>query len=171
MDREYLYNKCAEFHGHSCGGLLIGFRAAICAMEQFGLDKPVNDEEIVCVSENNACGVDALQILLGCTAGKGNLIFMLRGKQAFTFFDRRTGKSFRIVLKEKNFTSREEKHSFMLNAKSEEIFNIQPAQIPVPQKAEIYKSQLCEKCGEKTAEPWLKVRNGKFYCIDCFQTL
>ena len=37
MDKESLYKKCVDFHGHSCGGLLIGFRAALCAMEEFGL--------------------------------------------------------------------------------------------------------------------------------------
>ena len=96
LDREDLYKKCVEFHGHSCGGLLVGFRAALCAMERFGLDGRAQDEELVCVAENDACGVDAIQALLGCTAGKGNLIFRLRGKQAFTFYDRKSGESFRI---------------------------------------------------------------------------
>ena len=37
MTREDLYKKCVDFHGHSCGGLLIGFRAALCAIERFGI--------------------------------------------------------------------------------------------------------------------------------------
>mgnify|MGYP000417609195 CR=1 FL=1 len=55
LDREDLYKKCVEFHGHSCGGLLVGFRAALCAMERFGLDGRAQDEELVCVAENDAC--------------------------------------------------------------------------------------------------------------------
>ena len=106
MDKELLYKKCVDFHGHSCGGLLIGFRAALCAMERFAITEPSPDEEIVCVAENDACGIDAVQALLGCTAGKGNLILRLRGKQAFTFVDRKSGDSFRIVLKEKEFASK-----------------------------------------------------------------
>ena len=108
MDKELLYKKCVDFHGHSCGGLLLGFRAALCAMERFTITEPSPDEEIVCVAENDACGIDAVQALLGCTAGKGNLILRLHGKQAFTFFDRKSGDSFRIVLKEKEFASKEE---------------------------------------------------------------
>lgn len=50
------------------------------------------DEDVVCISENDACGVDAIQVLLGCSAGKGNLLFHLRGKQAFSFYNRKTGK-------------------------------------------------------------------------------
>ncbi|MCI5189229.1 MAG: hypothetical protein D3905_05405, partial [Candidatus Electrothrix sp. AS4_5] len=30
------------------------------------------DEEIVCVTENDSCSVDAIQVLTGCSIGKGN---------------------------------------------------------------------------------------------------
>ena len=166
-NKDELYDKCAAFHGHSCGGLLIGFRAAICAMELLGIDSPSEDEEIVCIAENDACGIDAVQVLLGCTAGKGNLIFRLRGKQAFTFFDRAANKAFRIVLKERDFASKEEKHKFMREAPSEEIFTVEPASLPLPEAASIYASHPCAVCGERTAEPWLRVRDGKFVCLDC----
>ena len=169
MERELLYRKCIEFHGHECGGLLLGFRAALCAIEQFGIEAPSEDEEIVCVTENDACGVDAIQALLGCTAGKGNLIFRLRGKQAFTFFDRKSGKSFRIILKERAFASKEEKRKFMREAESEEIFDVQRAKIETPPPAEIYRSQKFARCGELTAEPWLRVKDGEFLCADCFE--
>ena len=35
MQKEYqtLWDKCVAFHGHACGGLAIGFRAALYAME------------------------------------------------------------------------------------------------------------------------------------------
>ena len=60
---------------------------------------PALDEEIVCVTENDACCVDAIQVLLGCTYGKSNLIPYLRGKIAFSFYLRATGASVRLVLK------------------------------------------------------------------------
>ena len=167
MDKELLYKKCGDFHGHSCGGLLIGFRAALCAMERFAVTEPSPDEEIVCVAENDACGIDAVQALLGCTAGKGNLILRLRGKQAFTFFDRKSGDSFRIVLKEKEFASKEEKRKFMREAPTEEIFKIEEARFALPREAKIYQSRRCARCGEPTAEPWLRVSDGKLLCLDC----
>ncbi|MDO4560374.1 MAG: FmdE family protein [bacterium] len=167
MDTELLYQKCAGFHGHSCGGLLIGFRAALCAMERLGITQPSPDEELVCVAENDACGIDAIQALLGCTAGKGNLILRLRGKQAFTFFDRKSGRSFRLVLKEKEFSSKEEKQKFMREAPAEEIFKIEEARFALPREARIYRSQPCARCGERTAEPWLRVKEEKLLCLDC----
>ena len=169
LDREDLYKKCVEFHGHSCGGLLVGFRAALCAMERFDLDGRAQDEELVCVAENDACGVDAIQALLGCTAGKGNLIFRLRGKQAFTFYDRKSGESFRISLKNLEFADRESKRAFMESAASEKIFDFGEAPFPLPGEARIYSSQSCAACGERTAEPWLRVKDGRLLCIDCLE--
>ena len=96
-ENKELWNKCVEFHGHACGGLTIGYKAALYAIERLGLQLGGGgnagclspDEEIVCISENDACGVDAIQVMLGCSVGKGNLLFHMRGKQAFTFFNRK----------------------------------------------------------------------------------
>lgn len=166
-DKSLLFKKCTDFHGHSCGGLMIGFRAALYTIEQFNLENASEDEELVCIAENDACGIDAIQALLGCTAGKGNLILRLRGKQAFSFYDRKSGRAMRIVLKEKSFASKEEKHRYMLEAPSSEIFEFTEPKFALPKKAEIYSSEPCAGCGERTAEPWLRVKDGKHYCLDC----
>lgn len=70
-----LWDTCVTFHGHGCGGLAVGFRAVLYAWELFGSGRAAEDEEIVCVAETDACGVDAIQALMSCTVGKGNLIF------------------------------------------------------------------------------------------------
>lgn len=93
-----LWEKCTAFHGHVCGGLTIGYKAALYAMELLELSFS-SDEQVVCVCENDACGVDAIQVMLGCSIGKGNLLFHMRGKQAFSFYNRKTGKSVRLVLR------------------------------------------------------------------------
>ena len=98
MEQQALWEKCVAFHGHACGGLTIGFQAARYAMELLELDFSA-DEDVVCIAENDACGVDAIQVLLGCSVGKGNLLFHLRGKQAFSFYNRKTGKAVRLVLR------------------------------------------------------------------------
>ena len=55
------------------------------------------DEELVSIVENDACGVDALQCVTGCTFGKGNLIFRDYGKHVFTIYSRSTRKGVRVV--------------------------------------------------------------------------
>ena len=97
---EKLWQKCVEFHGHECGGLMTGFKAAQYAAELLALGRSP-DEETVCISENDACGVDAIQVVLGCTVGKGNLLFHLTGKQAYTFYERASGRGVRIAARPK----------------------------------------------------------------------
>jgi hypothetical protein len=48
--------------------------------------------------ENDSCAVDAVQVMTGCTFGKGNLIFRDYGKQAYTFMSRATGKALEPAL-------------------------------------------------------------------------
>ena len=101
------WKDCVAFHGHECGGLTIGYKASLYAIELLGLEFS-DDEQVVCITENDACGVDAIQVMLGCSIGKGNLLFHMRGKQAFSFYNRKNGKSVRLVLKPKAGLTREE---------------------------------------------------------------
>jgi formylmethanofuran dehydrogenase subunit E len=100
-DKNAMWERAVRFHGHICPGLMIGFRASLYAMELLDLEFS-EDEETVCIVENDSCSVDAIQAVLGCTVGKGNLLFHMRGKQAFSFYNRNTGKSVRLVQKTPN---------------------------------------------------------------------
>ncbi len=89
-----LIDKAVAFHGHWCPGISLGIRVAAWAMQNMGT---AADEEIVAVTETDMCAVDAIQALVGCTFGKGNLVFRDRGKVAFSFFRRSDGKKARIA--------------------------------------------------------------------------
>ena len=169
MDRRSLLEKAVSFHGHICGGLMIGFQAAIYAMELLDISEASKDEEIVCVTENDSCGIDAIRAILGCSAGKGNLIFRLRGKQAYSFFNRKNGRHVRLVLKDIKFSSPEEKKDFMFKSDGSDIFDLKEPPFDLPETASIFKSCKCSQCGEVTAEPWLRLMDGKALCLDCYK--
>ena len=167
MINNELWEKCRAFHGHECPGLTIGYRAALYAVKLLDL-KFSKDEDIVCISENDACGVDAIQVILGCSAGKGNLLFHVIGKQAFTIFERKSGKSVRLVLKKMpEGMSRAETFDYLHEKADEEIFDIKPAKIELPERAGMFKSFACAECGEMTAENQIRLRDGKMLCPDC----
>ena len=163
-----LWERCVAFHGHACGGLAIGFQASLYAMELLGQTGAAADEEVVCVTENDACGVDAIQLLLGCTVGKGNLLFHLRGKQAFSFYNRSTGKSVRLVLRELPDMPREERHAMLRNGDCHDLFDVMKTTIALPERARNFQSLACARCGERTAESSLRVQDGKMVCEDCY---
>ena len=165
-----LWEKCVEFHGHSCGGLRIGYAAAMYAMELLNISFSDN-EQVVCISENDACGVDAIQVLLGCSIGKGNLLFHMTGKQVFSFYNRATGQSVRLSLKPKPLNmSPEESRLYYFDRSPRELFDAMQTRIPLPTPAKIFDSYFCECCGEKTGSNWIRIAGGKKLCLDCIES-
>lgn len=167
MKNLVLWNQAVAFHGHACGGLAVGYHAALYAMELLELE-PSEDEEVVCIAENDACGVDAIQAILGCTLGKGNLLLALRGKQAFNFYERKTGKSVRLVLQYPENLSKEEKLELLYQGDYHDFFMVKETEFPLPEPARIFKSETCSKCGERTAENYLHLEKGKLLCESCY---
>ena len=174
LDKRYL-DKTVAFHGHICPGLAIGFKAVEGAIAELSLsdaDLPAVDEEIVCVTENDACGVDAVQALLSCTYGKSNLIARIRGKMAFSFFVRGTDKRVRLVLKPEcgKGMTREEYLAYLLETPYDKLFDVKEPSFDLPEPARLFPSQLCSICGESTAEFGLRIQNGAPVCLDCYDT-
>ena len=169
-ENKELWKKCAAFHGHVCGGLTIGYKAALYAMELLEMEFS-EDEQIVCIAENDACGVDAIQVMLGCSIGKGNLLFHMRGKQAFSFYNRKYGKSVRLVLKPKpDGMTREQSFDYYQSCRPEDMFDVKKAVIQLPEKARLFDSYTCDCCGESAGANWIRLSGGKKLCLDCYQT-
>ncbi len=163
-----LWERAVQFHGHECPGLAIGFKACEAAKEKMGIVFS-KDEEIVCITENDACGVDAVQVLTGCTLGKGNLIYRDTGKMAFTFYSRHRNVGLRMMLKQpKGEMDRKERKEYILNAPIDEVFNFSKPNFELPQKARKFKTILCESCGEGAPEHKIRIDNGRKKCLDCF---
>lgn len=172
MQKEFepLWEKCVAFHGHGCGGLAVGLRAVLYAWELLGESgAAAQDEELVCIAETDACGVDAIQALLSCTVGKGNLIFNLQGKNAFSFYRRLDGKSFRLVLRPTPEKSKEERLEWLMNGDYHEMFDVKSAAAPLPEEARIFRSCTCSVCGERFAESFAHLQNGEIVCSACYR--
>lgn len=191
---EKLLEKTVAFHGHRCPGLAIGIRAAELALRRLGA---TDRKDRVAVVETDMCGIDAIQVLTGCTLGQGNLIQKDYGKMAFSFYDRSTGKGFRALLRpqiqgedglklgalmKKVFGSTatpEECQAYerlnqamqqrYLQAALEEMFDIQETTLPAPRPAAILQSLCCEACGEMTMESRTRRFDGRTLCIPCFE--
>lgn len=161
------WNDCARFHGHECGGLTIGYKASLYATQLLQLEFS-DDEQVVCITENDACGVDAIQVMLGCSVGKGNLLFHMRGKQAFSFYNRKTGKSVRLVLKPKpEGMTKAESFAYYQGLAPAEMFEVKEATIGLPEKARLFDSYICDCCGEATGANWIRLAGDKKLCLDC----
>lgn len=188
------FSEITKFHGHICPGTAIGYHAAEIAIKELSSVR-AGDEELLAIVENDSCSVDAIQVVTGCTFGKGNLIFKDHGKHVYTFVNRNNGDALRLSLKkgidevdpefakirEKVFSgsaSEEEKLEFeekkdnssydILDMPDDELFKIEHVEIEIPEEARIFQSVTCAKCGDLVAEHRARVENGNIVCIPCF---
>jgi formylmethanofuran dehydrogenase subunit E len=188
------FKKVAEFHGHVCPGLAYGYRVAKAALRELG--EKARDEEIVSIVENDSCAVDAIQVLVGSTFGKGNLIFKDFGKQVYTFISRKTGKGLRISVDFKGYKETEKdkaiwnkflsgnrsqqvmrevrkiknrKIDAILKSPEKDLLNIKSIRIKPPEEAKISPTLRCERCGEKVMEPRVRVKEGTILCLPCYE--
>jgi formylmethanofuran dehydrogenase subunit E len=183
------FEQTVTFHGHACPGLALGYRVAVAAMDCLGVSRP-EDEDLVAVVENDACSVDAVQFVCGCTFGKGNLIFRDHGKQAYTFFNRRTGEGIRIYAEPPEMNEsetdvlagetdrttdpqaqldaeRKGRVRWLLSIPEADLLRIREVQEPPPSRARIHDSSRCAACGERMMETRGRDVAGVTVCIPC----
>jgi formylmethanofuran dehydrogenase subunit E len=189
-----LFKKCLDFHGHLCPGLALGYQAAQAGMHWLTAQR-AEDEEVVAIVETDACCADAVQVITGCTFGKGNFIYRDYGKIAFTFFYRATGKGVRIArtaekeipvspeqrklqdkIRQQTATEAEleqadrmraEASKRILDKQPEELFTITEVTVPLPEKARIEPSVNCDRCKEPVMGSKLVQVGGEWVCRGC----
>jgi formylmethanofuran dehydrogenase subunit E len=188
--------QCIAFHGHLCPGLVYGYIVAKESIRLLDL-KRSTDEEVVAVCENDSCAVDGLQVMLGTTAGKGNLTIRDYGKNAYTVINRTSKKAYRFS-RTKNYTySGDYKEEFaaleravsagtaneqekarqrllkaidLFSKPFDEVFSTMPAEIPMPSYAPLAPSVACDICGEMTMKTKMvpkKNEADKLICLPC----
>jgi formylmethanofuran dehydrogenase subunit E len=143
--------------------------------------------------------VDGIQSLTGCTYGKGNLIHLDYGKNAFTFHRRSDGKAIRVATRpeawgdvldtehkelraklsagaatpedqERFEELHHERSRWILERPLESLFTVTLLEnAEIPAKARIHNSVTCAGCGEDVMETRSRIFRGESYCIPCFE--
>ncbi len=156
------WEDAVRFHGHECGGLAWGYKVSLFALEKLNFDR-ASDEELVAIVENDSCAVDGIQVVTGCTFGKGNLIFRDYGKHVYTFFNRNTGEGIRISRK------KGPRPQDLLAARGEDVFEVSKPKEGIPKRARIFDSIECSRCGESAMETRIHIFRGQHLCTPCYE--
>lgn len=186
--------RAIDFHGHLCIGLIIGYRASLIALRELGTARAA-DEELVAVVHSDACAVDAIQVITGCTLGKGNLLFEDYGKHVFIFGRRPDDQALRVALKfgairkdaeyselsqkvDDGVASPQEvadherlerrRVEAVLSAPEEELFATRWVDMPLPRGAAVFPTVRCDHCGEGVMEPRVRLKEGQRLCPECY---
>jgi formylmethanofuran dehydrogenase subunit E len=165
------YEEVVRFHGHSCPGSMMGYRMTIAGMETAkaaGMDP----KELCAIVENNACGVDALQVASSFTFGKKKIIFHDYGKSVYTFFSPKTKKGFRVSLQLKEIPDnvkedREAFTNYLFEASDEDILVVTETMVTLEIPQYTRESIPCPICKESVNINRTTKKENMKICIPC----
>jgi len=185
-----------KFHGHKCPAMPNGLRVGAAALNKLGVSRTgdSNIHVILELGDNHCatCFADGIQVITGCTLGKGNIEKSYKGKWGITLIDKATNRAVRV-------TPRAE--AMMANKKTEfftkyRMLGVAPTKVPDeavqplvemvmaapeekmmivsdvftyewPKEKHSFDGFVCEECGEMVVEQYGRVKGSKHVCIDC----
>lgn len=184
-----------KFHGHKCPAMPLGLKIASVAMNALEVEHAHAGElfAIVDLGDHHCAGCmgDGIQVITGCTFGKGNIVRSMKGKFSLTLIDQKRKKGVKVTpigpWLQKAFQSEFMKQrqqgipphhipaeivdpliDKVLSMPVEEQFKVEfidNIKVDVPPHK--WDKRLCEKCNELTVAEYGFYINDKFLCTDC----
>lgn len=185
-----------QFHGHKCPAMPMGLRVGAAAMNKLGVGRTGDGEweALVEIGDDHCatCFADGVQVITGCTLGKGNIKKVNIGKWGLTLINKKTQEAVRVVPKGEAMLQNKES-AFMRDYRSkgvpatkvpdavvqpmvENVMNLPDEMLltigdvvahPYRQKAHSFDGFICEECGEMVVEQFGRVKGDKKVCISC----
>ncbi|HSB80949.1 MAG TPA: FmdE family protein [Candidatus Methylomirabilis sp.] len=198
LDAKEFLEAGQKFHGHKCPAMPLGLRAGAAAMNRLGVDRSPDGQLVALVELGEdhcaTCFGDGVQMITGCTFGKGNIQKLHYGKWGLTLIDRASGRAVRVTPKAEVMLANRHTEFFaryrekgipasqvpanvveplverVMGAPLEELFTIgELFDHPLPQKVEFFVGIVCEICGEMTVEGYGRPLGDKKVCLPCYE--
>lgn len=196
IDPKSFYEAGLLLHGHKCPAMPMGLRVGAAAMNKLGVERAKDGQlvALVEIGDNHCatCFADGIQMITGCTFGKGNIHKLHYGKWGVTLIDKATGRAVRVSPKAEVMKANKQS-SFFKDCREK---GIPASQVPeavvaplvervlsMPDEAMLtisdvfeykwtdaphsFDSFVCELCGEMTVEPYGRILGDKKVCIPC----
>lgn len=166
-------DRAVAFHGHLCGGQVIGTRMARLALGYFHIEDPDTYRDLIAFVECDRCLADAVISVANCHLGRRRLKWYDYGIMSASFYDIASGKAIRIS--QNNDVPRCPKgtdiKAFFAQYSDAELFHVHEVELPdfmeydLPGRPRV--TQVCEVCGERIHDGRGVERDGRVYCKRC----
>ncbi len=185
-DFQGLLDEAVAFHGHLCGGQIIGVKMAMAGLREIGLADPKGEQrkDLIVFVEIDRCATDAIIAVTGCRPGRRSLKLLDNGKMAATFVNLKSGKAVRINTTAESRRRAErlgatlapaygEKDGFcqaLILMPEEELFTIREVSVslrPEDLPGEPLGIAVCDMCGENVLDLREVHRDGRTLCRPC----
>jgi formylmethanofuran dehydrogenase subunit E len=90
------YEDVVLFHSHNCSTLALWYRMSLAAMNHLDCGRS-DSGELISVINHDSCGLDAVQMITGCTFGNENLVLRSSSSDVLTLYDTASERGVRVV--------------------------------------------------------------------------
>lgn len=166
-------SEAEAFHGHLCGGIVLGVRMALLGLARTGIRDPKGRDRkrLLVFVEIDRCATDAITSVTGCRPGKRTMKIKDYGKMAATFLDLETGKAVRVSAKDRpRLEDPGAEMKVLRELPDEELFLVQEGQVrlgPGDLPGRPVRSVLCARCGESVLDMRDVPVDGRILCRPC----
>jgi len=186
-----------QFHGHKCPAMPMGLRVGAQAMNALGVERAHDGQLLALVELGDdhcaTCFADGVQMITGCTFGKGNIKKLHHGKWGLTLVETKTGRSVRVAPKAEAMLQSKQSTFFteyrekgipasvvpndvvqplvdrVMGAPAEMLMNTDEiGTTELPDKPHSFASFVCDRCGEMTVERYGRPWGDKHFCQPCY---
>lgn len=172
-DFETLLAEAEAFHGHLCGGIVIGVRMALAGLRELGLQDPKGEDRkrLMVFVEIDRCATDAITSVTGCRPGKRTMKLKDHGKMAATFVNLETGKAVRVAARTRPRLEDPAAEMLVLKTLPEPaLFLVQEGRVPLVAgdlPGMPVRSVFCDLCGETILDMRDVAVGGRTLCRPC----
>jgi len=186
------------FHGHKCPAMPMGLRVGAAAMNALGVGRAQDGQLLALVEIGDdhcaTCFADGVQMITGCTLGKGNIKKLHYGKWGVTLVDVASGRSVRVTPRAEAMLANKKTEFFtryrekgipasqvppevvqplvdrVMGAPDEALLAVGEVQpYALVRKAHSFASFVCERCGEMTVEGYGRPLGEQRVCQPCYE--
>jgi len=187
-------------HGHKCPAMPMGLRVGAAAMNALGVERAKDGQLLALVELGEdhcaTCFGDGIQMITGCTFGKGNIKKLHYGKWGVTLVEVATGRAVRVTPKAEAMLANKQTDFFkeyrekgvpaskvpaavvdplvqkVMGAPDEKLLSVgEVFKYEIKHRPHSFSSLVCEECGEMVVEGYARIVGNKRVCIPCQEKL
>ncbi len=164
--------RAVEYHGHVCGGIVMGIRMARLGCARLGIEEPRSDRDLMVFVEMARCAADAIYAVTGVTLGKRRLKLVDQGKMAMTFVDGRCGTALRVRPRPgaPRTPQGTDPIAFLAQFTDEELFELREVRVSIPPEdlpGPPLRRAVCARCEEEVLDGREILKDGVALCRSC----
>jgi formylmethanofuran dehydrogenase subunit E len=200
IDPKDYYEHGLALHGHKCPAMPMGLRVGAAAMNALGVERAKDGQLLALVELGEdhcaTCFADGVQMITGCTFGKGNIKKLHYGKWGVTLVEVATGRAVRVTPRAEAMLANKQTEFFkeyrekgvpaskvppevveplvqrVMSAPDEKLLSVgETFTCEIEHRSHSFAGLVCDRCGEMVVEGYARLVGDKRVCIPCQEKL